>query len=57
MNIRLKSKKNVELFDFFTNHHQIRSLCIFFRVLSAYESSTHCTISSNNDLNQNNDTQ
>ena len=49
--------KIVELLNFFTNHHQIRYLCIFFRVLYVYESSTHRTISSKNNLNQNNDTQ
>ena len=32
-------------------------MCIFFGILYAYESNTHRTISSNNDLNQNNDTQ
>ena len=52
-----EAMKIVELLNFFTNHHQIRYLCIFFRVLYVYESSTHRTISSKNNLNQNNDTQ
>ena len=48
----LLSKTKVELFNFFTNHHPIRHLYIFFRILYVYESNAHRTISSNNDLNQ-----
>ena len=46
------NKNFVELFNFFTNHHPIRHLCIFFRVLFVYESNAHRAISSKNDLNQ-----
>jgi hypothetical protein len=47
----LFSKTNVELFNFFTNHHPIRHLYIFFRILLCMKSNAYLTISSKNGWN------